>query len=446
MNELTDENELIEQELEALREIYGKALLLPAPRVVSLSLPVRLEDGRGVRLMLPDGTVLPYTLPVLPDVILTVRLGEGYPHVKPGVHVKCDYASLELLGELVREVEGKFVEGEVVVFDWAMRLGEFVENKVLEKREEEEEGGGEYVVRLVDDKEEGYGGDKRWGRAGVKAVETARELQTYARRAERKRVNEGWFPCPCCWEVVAGAKCMGLMACGHVGCRECLKGFWESRITEGRVVEGDLVCLKEGCGGIAGVEEVREVVDSEMFEKHERYVLERMLERDGVVRCERKGCEEVAWVEGRLGRCGRCEFAFCVKCGKAWHGEKSCVSEEEVEQLIEKYDAADEEEKAEIETAIKEHKREGMWDRVVTGHTLAVMKAKMCPQCGMGVVKNGGCAHMRCVCGCDFCWHCSKPMDAFMLHYDPRGGCELYEGEEEQAAHAEIWQWVFYGQ
>lgn len=439
-----NENELIEQELEALNEIYGSALLQPAPGIVVLSLPVRLEEGHGVRLILPDGTALPYTLPVLPDIVLTVRLNEGYPQVKPGVHVKCDYASLEALGELVREIDGEFVEGEVVVFEWAVRIGDFVENKVLE-REGEEERGGEYVLRLVDDNEDGYGGDKRWGRVGKKGVEVARELQSYARRAERKRVNEGWFLCPCCWEMIAGLKCMGLMACGHVGCRECLKGFWGSRIVEGRVMDEDLVCLKDGCGGVAGAEEVREVVDGEVFEKYERFVLDRILEKNGVVRCGRKGCEEVAWVEGRLARCGGCEFAFCVECGKAWHGEESCVSEE-VERLVEMYEEADGKERDKIEEEVKERGGDVLWERVATGHALAEMKMKMCPQCGMGVEKNGGCAHMKCVCGCDFCWHCSKPLVAFMLHYDPQGGCDLYEGEEEQAAHEEIWNWMFHGQ
>lgn len=437
-------NELIEQELEALKEIYGNALQQPASRVVVLSLPVRLEEGRGVRLILPNGTELPCTLPVLPDVTLSVRLSEGYPQVKPSVHVKCDYASLEALRELVKEIEGEFVQGEVVVFEWAMRVGEFVESKVLERKDEGERGG-EYMLRLVDDDEGGCGGDKRWRRVKVKGVEVARELQNYARRAERKRVDEGWFLCPCCWEMVAGVKCMGLMACGHVGCRECLKGFWESRIVEGRVMEGDLVCLKSGCGGVAGVEEVKEVVNGEVFNKYERFVLERMLEKDGVVRCGRIGCEEVAWVEGRLARCGGCEFAFCVECGKAWHGEESCVSED-VERLVEMYDEADEEEKERIEEEVRKRGGDLMWERVETGHVLAEMKMKVCPQCGMGVEKNGGCAHMRCICGCDFCWHCSRPMVAFMLHYDPQGECDLYEGEDEQAAHEEIWNWMFYGE
>ena len=34
---------------------------------------------------------------------------------------------------------------------------------------------------------------------------------------------------------------------------------------------------------------------------------------------------------------------------------------------------------------------------------------KQCPRCRQGIFKDGGCNHMRCRCGLDFCWDCLTP-------------------------------------
>ncbi len=39
---------------------------------------------------------------------------------------------------------------------------------------------------------------------------------------------------------------------------------------------------------------------------------------------------------------------------------------------------------------------------------LEKLNIRMCPKCGNGVQKNGGCLHMTCKCGGQFCWTCGK--------------------------------------
>jgi len=34
--------------------------------------------------------------------------------------------------------------------------------------------------------------------------------------------------------------------------------------------------------------------------------------------------------------------------------------------------------------------------------------AIQCPECGTGIEKKSGCNHMRCRCGCEFCYFCHE--------------------------------------
>jgi len=38
-------------------------------------------------------------------------------------------------------------------------------------------------------------------------------------------------------------------------------------------------------------------------------------------------------------------------------------------------------------------------------------RLRYCPRCAAPVAKNGGCDHMRCVCGCDFSWRSARPVN-----------------------------------
>ena len=49
-----------------------------------------------------------------------------------------------------------------------------------------------------------------------------------------------------------------------------------------------------------------------------------------------------------------------------------------------------------------------------------MMRAQSCPQCGIAIIKDGGCPHMKCeCCQSDFCWDCLRPY-ANGVHSDTR--------------------------
>jgi len=63
----------------------------------------------------------------------------------------------------------------------------------------------------------------------------------------------------------------------------------------------------------------------------------------------------------------------------------------------------------------------------LTRDWLVVQNAKPCPSCGVWITKDGGCNHMECFCGHEFCWYCLR------VEYD-ECDCEATddEGEEEE--------------
>jgi E3 ubiquitin-protein ligase RNF14 len=85
--------------------------------------------------------------------------------------------------------------------------------------------------------------------------------------------------------------------------------------------------------------------------------------------------------------CEACNFAFCVRCHKSWHGDfvacramvpegSSEISEEELASL-----------------------------RFIRQNT------SECPACQSPVVKAYGCNHMTCSCGTHFCYLCGTWLD-----------------------------------
>jgi hypothetical protein len=42
--------------------------------------------------------------------------------------------------------------------------------------------------------------------------------------------------------------------------------------------------------------------------------------------------------------------------------------------------------------------------------------ARPCPKCGHGIVKIDGCNHIRCVCGCHWCYQCGKEFPETVIY------------------------------
>ncbi|KAE8453578.1 hypothetical protein EG329_010439 [Mollisiaceae sp. DMI_Dod_QoI] len=91
--------------------------------------------------------------------------------------------------------------------------------------------------------------------------------------------------------------------------------------------------------------------------------------------------------------CKICNFKTCFTHKMPWHADQTCAE----------YDAL---------------RRERMEEEAASAAFIA-QAAKICPnpQCGHGIIKNGGCNHMICKqCNYQFCWLCLAPWTNIMRY------------------------------
>lgn len=63
-----------------------------------------------------------------------------------------------------------------------------------------------------------------------------------------------------------------------------------------------------------------------------------------------------------------------------------------------------------------------------------IQNLKKCPNCRLPIIKNGGCSHVRCACGCHFCWLCgfhSNDSPTIYNHLNNVHGSIYNDGDNE---------------
>jgi len=152
------------------------------------------------------------------------------------------------------------------------------------------------------------------------------DSDTAQRRTERQ------FKCPLCLEEAQLEQGVSLN-CYHKLCTECFGDYCSSKISEGRVMENELVCPaldkdNKICGRSITVEQVRGNVGAELFEKFCMFRAANWTpnEDDGtLLRCPTPGCTVFMVAPGlETASCPQCKMALCASCGKAMHKGMSC--------------------------------------------------------------------------------------------------------------------------
>ena len=89
-----------------------------------------------------------------------------------------------------------------------------------------------------------------------------------------------------------------------------------------------------------------------------------------------------------------CNLSWCFNCQNDDHWPSSCIANESYQIL-------------------KKKEYNVMFDNYGRMNVTEVFY-KTCPKCKNPIWKNGGCDHMSCLCGNNFCWRCLRPL----LHHD----------------------------
>lgn len=245
--------------------------------------------------------------------------------------------------------------------------------------------------------------------------------------------NKGSYArCIICFETPTESTMVNLdkqLPCGHVTCKPCWQGFLESRVSDGCLFP--LSCPNPGCGLALDLSSVQNLLDDDnkttkLFKKYKSLLAEGFVAACTKVKwCPVAGCGAclLLLTDGRKSpskdrvtvRCPKCNRTSCWHCNEPGHEPASCSQMADWRRQLES-----------LKAAAPESSR--IWLQRNT---------RQCPVCGCHVQRHGGCNHMTCPCGAQWCWECRRP---WSHHGTETGGFYFCNLEEESGEGGTVMQ------
>uniref|UniRef100_A0A2P2I4I4 RBR-type E3 ubiquitin transferase n=1 Tax=Hirondellea gigas TaxID=1518452 RepID=A0A2P2I4I4_9CRUS len=258
-------------------------------------------------------------------------------------------------------------------------------------------------------------------------------LREYDQEKRRFVFLKKSFPCHVCFCDKIGSQCMEFWPCGHVYCKECMKGYFEVQIKEGNFKF--LKCPNEKCNSEANPKQVEELVSAELYERWDTLLLSNTISALGDTQpCPRQHCQYPATLEQNLGHCPACSFVFCALCRYGDHGLNPCrMKAGEARRVLDEYINGNSATRKRLETRFGKSYLTKLSNELLTMEYISE-NAKQCPRCSRNIEKSDGCNKMLCQgCGVSFCWLCVARLDPShpYSHFNsPTSRCfnKLFEG------------------
>ena len=182
-----------------------------------------------------------------------------------------------------------------------------------------------------------------------------------------------------------------ILPCKHFFCSDCYLNYLKEKIVNNEVYS--IKCMKFECKEELDNKFIGKFLkgNDELFEKYLKFKKRNEISKNpNLIPCPSENCESYAQKEenNQFVKCQK-GHKFCSICKNKWHQGKNCNLDEmnEINSIIEDY------------------------------------HLKNCPNCGETTEKALGCNHMKCKCGCDWCWFCKKPFKDENEHYGINGPC-----------------------
>uniref|UniRef100_A0A3P8T4Z9 RBR-type E3 ubiquitin transferase n=1 Tax=Amphiprion percula TaxID=161767 RepID=A0A3P8T4Z9_AMPPE len=377
-----------------------------------------------------------YEISFLPPLLLTFDLPQDYPSSSPpSFTLTCSWlthpqlSSLHALGVQLTDLY-QATRGAVVLFSWVQFLREDA-LKFLDIHSVLELPSDEHNTELYPCEPHlpGSSSQVQENPSTSDGITLMSQILLYNAAQKQKLFTTTLFDCGVCFMSWLGSECVQLFQCGHIFCKPCLAKFCKVQIKEGNV--RGVTCPEADCGGSPTPAQVRSLVGEELFSRYDRLLLQSTLDHMAdVTYCPRNSCGSAVIVDtsSTAAMCSVCNFAFCVKCKKTYHGLLSvllCVSEG-LKAVWDDYSSASKERKRILERRYGRDVMQGtltMWlsDDWITDN------CKHCPHCFCKIQKISGCNVMTCTrCHQLFCWACLTRLEKYGSDHFQSSDCSTW--------------------
>ncbi|XP_045199868.2 uncharacterized protein LOC123554058 [Mercenaria mercenaria] len=217
-----------------------------------------------------------------------------------------------------------------------------------------------------------------------KALNAIKEMREEIIKRYKATVLGNDLPdCPICLCPVEESDMYRLEYCGHAYCKVCVTSLIQNAVFDRQL---PVICAAEGC--------VKPLVIRDINTQIKMGTVKRKAVVDSAVACFvsknnrnfhfclTPDCVIIyrATSNGGMFVCPMCRMKICTSCHALYHEGLTCAM-------------------------YKMAKKEG--DSVLEWHKEDPLHRRMCPNCGFGIEKTGGCDHMECtLCKANICWKC----------------------------------------
>ncbi|UJR14052.1 hypothetical protein I4U23_001049 [Adineta vaga] len=240
------------------------------------------------------------------------------------------------------------------------------------------------------------------------STDKQKALQNEHINTNQKQTTIQWFDtlhneydmleCSICCDVLTANDACQLLPCNHILCQTCLATYVRTSIASATYSSSStspLTCFQPNCTTQLNSCLLQAFLSFEIYHLYIDALIDRQLFSSGKYRkCPSRACSNLLIVDEINNQTSMCSCGqrVCLKCFDEYHFPATCRQY-----------------KTYVETLRKSGDDILSSSKTGDNSDCYIAEGKNCPNCGEFVEKNGGCPHMTCKCGNEYCWMCLKP-------------------------------------
>ncbi|KAL5077246.1 hypothetical protein RYX36_016230 [Vicia faba] len=195
------------------------------------------------------------------------------------------------------------------------------------------------------------------------------------------------FNCGICFDSLTVSNAFTNTSCNHPFCTNCISKYVNVQINKSAV---KVSCPNPECSVELKPQHLQSILPKQVIVEWESAICESSISLRKRFYCPYKNCSLLLVNDGvevvTSCECPSCHRLFCAQCKVPWHADMSC-------RRFQKSKTGRDNEK-QLDEKFYELAKRKKWQK--------------CPKCSIHVQRTGGCEHISCRCGCNFCYKCGK--------------------------------------